>query len=191
VKTSLFSSKTKSLTLLLPVAAVLLISAIVIVVPTKSLADPPQALIAAPGHSFSLGFQGKTTTGVPFTGTINGQIQDKGAGTGLIDFISATSTVSSFQPAGQGPPETDTLSNIKVQQTPAGTLVITADFTDPAGKTGTYTIKPVYGTNVSIDDTKDTFPKGYTANSGDFTAQYKGGNPITGTIAFSSLIINK
>ena len=171
-------------------AAVLVMSAIAIV-PTKSLAAPPQTLIVAPGHSFSLGFQGKTTTGVPFTGSINGQIEDKGAGTGLIDFISATGTVSSFQPAGQGPPETDTLSNIKAQQTPAGTLVITAGFTDPTGKTGTYTIKPVYGTNVSIDDTKDTFPKGYTANSGDFTAQYNGGNPITGTIAFSSLIINK
>jgi hypothetical protein len=189
--TKVFTSKIKKSKLLLPVMAVLVLT-IIAVMPTKSLAAPPQQnLIVAPSHTFSLVFTGKTTTGVPLTGSINGQIEDKGQGTGLIDFVSATGTVTSFQPSGNGPPETDTLSNIKAQQTPAGTLVITADFKDPSGKTGTYTIKPVFSTNVSIDDTKDTFPKGYTTTNGDLTAQYTGGNPISGTLAFSSLLINK
>ncbi|MEW6604415.1 MAG: hypothetical protein AB1351_06960 [Thermoproteota archaeon] len=140
-----------------------------------------------PAHTTELIFSGSTTTGILFTGIIDAEMEDRGQGTGQVSLLpGASGIVVSGDPTRA---EIDVLSDIQVDQSSAGTLTVTAAFIDPAGRTGTYTIGPVFSTTVSIDDTQDTFPKSYITNSGAITVQYTGGNPITGTLNTASLVI--
>lgn len=140
-----------------------------------------------PAHTTELIFSGSSTTGILFTGIIDAEMEDRGQGTGQVALLSgASGIVVSGDPTRA---EIDALSDIQVDQSSAGTLTITAAFVDPAGRTGTYTIGPVFSTAVSIDDTQDTFSKSYITNSGAVTVQYAGGNPITGTLNAASVVI--